>query len=135
MRIAQKEARRVNGVRRLRREKPIAGVGVLGEGAAIPLISLVSGLQVSRQLIPWKQLQKSLDLVAIGVAPTPWGNVSTVARGGVQNPPDPPPVNSHAAEDLCKQGKEYLISLTSTFYAFFLDEIWKLLTYRTRSYH
>jgi len=87
VRLAQKEARRVNGVRPLRREKPIAGVGVLGEGAAIPLISLVSGLQVSRQLIPWKQLQKSLDLVAMGVAPTPWGHVSTVARG-VQNPPD-----------------------------------------------
>jgi len=81
VRIAQKEGRRVNGVRRLRREKPIEGVGVLGEGAAIPLISLVSGLQVSRQLIPWKPLQKSLDLVAMGVAPTPWSNVSTVARG------------------------------------------------------
>jgi len=42
--------------------------------------------------------------------------------------------NFKCLEHLCKLDNEYLISLTSKFYTFFLDKIWKLLTYHTPSY-
>jgi len=42
--------------------------------------------------------------------------------------------NFKCIEYLCTLDKEYLISLTSKFCTFFLDEIWKLLTYHTPSY-